>query len=89
MLPFSYGALTETVDIPAHVSEIIHKCVIEVNEKGTEAATVSAIGIAGSSLSRKEPTIDFVADHPFLFFIREDGTGTILFVGQVLNPLDC
>jgi serpin B len=32
--------------------------------------------------------IDFVADHPFLFIIREDSTKTILFVGQVLNPLD-
>lgn len=31
--------------------------------------------------------LDFVADHPFLFLIREDLTGTIIFVGQVLNPL--
>jgi len=34
------------------------------------------------------PTIDFVADHPFLFLIREDFSGTILFVGKVVNPLD-
>jgi serpin B len=33
------------------------------------------------------PKIDFVADHPFLFLIREDFSGKILFIGQVLNPL--
>jgi serpin B len=31
--------------------------------------------------------IDFIADHPFLFLIREDSTQTIIFAGQVLNPL--
>ncbi|KAL8125386.1 hypothetical protein AgCh_012902 [Apium graveolens] len=34
----------------------------------------------------EEVSIDFVADHPFLFFIREDKTGLILFIGQLLNP---
>ncbi|MCI39253.1 serpin-ZX [Trifolium medium] len=65
------------------VSKIFHKCFIEVNEKGTEAAAASV-----AMITRCIPRgIDFIADHPFLFLIREDLTQTILFVGQVLNPL--
>jgi serpin B len=66
------------------VSNIFHKSFIEVNEKGTIAATTN-----GAIMAQCIPSgIDFVADHPFLFIIREDSTKTILFVGQVLNPLD-
>jgi serpin B len=96
VLPFSEGAgLTKMVDSPIdqdlYVSEIYHKSFIEVNEKGTEAAAATSIGMRVTcSRYIKPPSapIDFVADHPFLFFIREDSSKTVLFVGQVLNPLD-
>lgn len=91
VLPFSgEGGLTEMVDSlegrNLFVSSIFHKSFIEVNEEGTEAAAASAgvIRLRGVAFSEK---IDFVADHPFLFLVREDMTGTVLFVGQVLNPL--
>ncbi|XP_048130399.1 serpin-ZX-like [Rhodamnia argentea] len=91
ILPFSDGGgLTEMVDSlegrSLYVSSIFHKSFIEVNEEGTEAAAASAgvIKLRSLSFSKK---IDFVADHPFLFLVREDMTGTVLFVGQVLNPL--
>ncbi|AES68894.2 serpin-ZX [Medicago truncatula] len=91
ILPFTRGGLTKMVDSPLvgnslSVSKIFHKSFIEVNEEGTEAAAASA-GCYEEELDSKE-RIDFVADHPFLFLIRENSTGTILFVGQVLNPLD-
>jgi len=61
------------------------------NEKGTKAAAVTVCDIRPQILCCVEvptpPPINFVADHPFLFLIREDLTGTILFVGQVLDPL--
>jgi serpin B len=79
------------IDQDLYVSEIYHKSFIEVNEKGTEAAAATSIGMKVTcSRYIKPPSapIDFVADHPFLFFIREDSSGTVLFVGQVLNPLD-
>ncbi|KAF5729094.1 putative Protein Z [Tripterygium wilfordii] len=69
------------------ISAIYHKGFIEVNEEGTKAAAVSSSGDMGCCLMTIEiQRIDFVADHPFLFVIREDITGAYLFVGQLLNP---
>ncbi|KAJ9567371.1 hypothetical protein OSB04_003337 [Centaurea solstitialis] len=82
-LPF-VGGLTGMVDCPMvgrklFVSSIHHKSFVEVNEEGTEAAAVSGIVIEMQCLRNK---VDFVADHPFLFVIREDTTGVVLFMGQ-------
>ncbi|KAH6798457.1 hypothetical protein C2S51_034941 [Perilla frutescens var. frutescens] len=90
VLPFECGGrLNEMVDssIPLEVSEMFHRAFIEVNEEGTEAAAVS-IGMAALGccfVERKR--LEFVADHPFLFLIREDYTGLVLFIGHLLNPL--
>ncbi|CAN8288498.1 unnamed protein product [Cochlearia groenlandica] len=82
------GSLTEMVDSKIigeklYVSKILHKACIEVDEEGTEAAAVS-FGIMRATCYRRNP--DFVADHPFLFTVREDKSGVILFMGQVLDP---
>ncbi|PNX62821.1 serpin-ZX-like protein [Trifolium pratense] len=77
-------------DQDLYVSNIFQKSFIEVNEEGTEAAAVATTCMATAMCGyvvEPPPPIDFVADHPFLFLIREDLSGTILFVGQVLNPL--
>lgn len=91
VLPFTgEGDLSEMVDSPhgqdLYVSSIFHKSFIEVNEEGSEAAAASAAVIKLRALLMDGP-IDFVADHPFLFLIREDMTGVVLFIGSVLNPL--
>ncbi|OVA10507.1 Serpin family [Macleaya cordata] len=90
VLPFSgEGGLTEMVDSPEgqnlYVSSIFHKSFIEVNEEGTEAGAASVGVIKLRALLTGGP-IDFVADHPFVFLIREDMTGMVLFVGHVVNP---
>jgi serpin B len=92
VLPFDPSAgLTKLVDSPNSpiwVSDIFQKCFIKVNEKGTEAAAVTVAKLESCARYTSKPiSIDFVADHPFLFLIREDLSGTILFVGQVVNPL--
>ncbi|XP_057427271.1 serpin-ZX-like [Lotus japonicus] len=95
VLPFSedYADFTKIAtpldEPPLCVSNIVQKSFIEVNEEGTEAAVVTAIQVRCGSLRIRflPKVIDFVADHPFLFIIREDWSKTILFTGQVLNPL--
>ncbi|XP_022962080.1 serpin-ZX-like [Cucurbita moschata] len=88
-LPFAEGGLLGMVESPMaqrlRVSKIFHKAFIEVNEEGTEAAASSAVTVGTVSLPINR--IDFIADHPFLYLIREDKSGTLLFIGQVLNPL--
>uniref|UniRef100_A0ACD5X521 Uncharacterized protein n=1 Tax=Avena sativa TaxID=4498 RepID=A0ACD5X521_AVESA len=92
-LPFSAEAdLSEMVDSPMgrslRVSSVFHRAFVEVNEEGTEAAAATAATIMLMSLPLDPPMkVDFVADHPFMFMIREDLTGVVLFVGDVLNPL--
>ena len=89
VLPFYEGGLLEMVEPPMarnlSVSKIFHKAFIEVNEEGTEAAASSAAVIR--FMSAPIGLIEFVANHPFLYLIREDKSGTLLFIGQVLNPL--
>ena len=62
-----------------YISAVIHKAFVDVNEEGTEAA--AATGRLGES-----PTPVFQADHPFVFLIRDNRTGSILFMGRVVNP---
>ncbi len=63
------------------ISEAKHKTYVDVNEEGTEAAAATGIGIGIISVP---PT--FRVDRPFLFVIRERNSGSILFVGKILNP---
>ncbi len=67
------------------ISNVIHKTFIEVNEKGSEAAAATAVVIIRSVPPR---TIDFNANKPFLFFIVDKQTETILFMGSVVNPAE-
>jgi serpin B len=60
----------------------VHKAFVEVNEKGTEAAGATG----GWLLAAGEEPKPFIADHPFLFLIRDRETGCILFIGRVTNP---
>ncbi|XP_019192767.1 PREDICTED: serpin-ZXA-like [Ipomoea nil] len=88
----SGGALAEMVDSSEssdlYVSKILQRSFIEVNEGGTEAAAVSCAppAVGSTCMVEKEDKIDFVADHPFLFAIREEFIGVILLVGTVLHP---
>lgn len=68
-----------------YVSHLIHKAFVEVNEKGTEAAAATAVGIMGTGLVLKKSI--FRVDHPFLFIICHKKSNAILFMGRMLKPL--
>ncbi|KAG2309099.1 hypothetical protein Bca4012_081981 [Brassica carinata] len=64
---------------------IVHKACIEVDEVGTKAAAATAlVGCFGCAMPRQK--YDFVADHPFLFLVKEYSSGLVLFLGHVLDP---
>jgi serpin B len=65
--------------------DVFHKTVVDVDEQGTEAAAVTASVILGAALDPPKP-IEFRVDRPFLFFIEDEPTGTILFMGRILDP---
>jgi serpin B len=69
---------------PLYLSEAFHKAFVEVNEKGTEAAAATGVGVFATSL-RPVPAV-FRADHPFFFLIRDTQTGSVLFAGRLVNP---
>lgn len=65
-----------------HIDSVFHKAFVQVNEEGTEAAAATGVAIGTTSLPPQ-----FVADHPFVFLIRHDLTGEVLFVGRIVNPI--
>ncbi|EAY80441.1 hypothetical protein OsI_35623 [Oryza sativa Indica Group] len=73
---------------PLSMRSLVHKAVIEVNEEGTEAAASAINMVCGMSMTPEPPPVpvDFVADHPFAFFVIEETTGAVVFAGHVLDP---
>ena len=68
------------------ISEVLHKTFVEVNEEGTEAAAVTGVKIMMTAIPRPEDRFSFVCDHPFLCAIRDDVTGSVLFLGAIYDP---
>ncbi|MDB6121398.1 MAG: hypothetical protein JWQ71_391 [Pedosphaera sp.] len=69
-----------------YISDVLHKAFLNVDEEGTEASGIFALrGLAQSRHDREETAI-FRADHPFLFLIRDNISGSILFMGRVVDP---
>jgi serpin B len=69
------------------ISAVIHKAFVAVDEDGTEAAAATAVMVGTTSMPIEEdqPKV-FNADHPFVFLIRHNSTGAILFMGRLSNP---
>jgi len=69
-----------------YVSKVLHRAVVDVNEEGTEAAAATAVIMAVRCSAMISPDIIFRADHPFLFFIQDKSTKSILFLGRLAKP---
>jgi serine protease inhibitor len=68
------------------IDHVQHKTFVEVNESGTEAAAVTSIGVVATSAQIPTQPFEMVLDRPFFCAIRDNETGTILFMGQIQNP---
>jgi serine protease inhibitor len=76
-------------DAPLYVSMVLHKAFVEVSATGTEAAAATMFGAAAGAKfppGRQPFAPVFRADKPFVFLIRDNRTGTILFLGRMMNP---
>ena len=68
------------------ISKVIHQAFIKVDEKGTEAAAATVVIMKYTMAPHHvEPKI-FNADHPFVFLIKDNATGSILFMGKIMKP---
>jgi len=83
----NFGGITDRSD-GVYINRVIHKAFVEVDEVGTEAAAATATATLGGAAPglAPPPVKEFRADHPFLFVITHEPTGTVLFIGRVLDP---
>lgn len=72
------------------ISKVVHKARVDVTETGTEAAAATAVIMMPTSarpgVAPPPPPERFHADHPFFFYIRRNGSNSVLFVGRVVKP---
>lgn len=72
---------------PMHISKVVHKAYIEVNEQGTEAAAATSIGVSVTSMPLNPPPVMDI-NRPFVYLITEKNSGAVLFLGKVNNPAE-
>jgi serpin B len=78
----NFSGMTGTRDL--FISAVIHKAFVAVDEEGTEAAAATAVVMVEGAMPA-EP-LEVRVDRPFLFLIRDIQTGTVLFLGRVMDP---
>jgi len=69
-----------------YISAVIHQAFINVDEKGTEAAAATAVVMKVGMGPHPRNMKVFKADHPFIFLIKDNATGSILFMGKIMKP---
>jgi serpin B len=68
------------------INKVIHKAFVSVTEDGTEAAAATAVVMDRATVMNPSLFEVFNANHPFIFVIRDNGTGCILFMGKIADP---
>lgn len=88
-LAFTTGADFSGISTDIHplfIDDVYHKTFVAVDEEGTEAAAATAVVMRTESAAVIPDGKPFVADHPFMFVLRDVKSGTIMFLGQVVDP---
>jgi len=68
------------------ISAVLHKAYVAVDEEGTVAAAVTGVAMQMSLVMALPPKVTFTVNHPFLYLIRDNTSGSILFLGRMLDP---
>lgn len=68
------------------VDQVLHKSFVSVDEEGTEAAAATVTAIRGAGIEEPQVPIEFTCDRPFLFFINDFYSQTVLFAGRLMDP---
>lgn len=76
-----FSGMTGKPDL--YIAKVIHQAFVDVNEEGTEAAAATVVVMA---LKTTAGNMAFIANHPFVFLIQHKETGSILFMGRVMDP---
>lgn len=80
------GMLSDEVEEELKIDQVFHKAFIEVDEAGTEAAAATAVVMVRVTSMPMPPSVQVNADRPFMFFLRDNETNAILFMGRVALP---
>jgi serpin B len=80
-----FSGMTEKGNLA--ISRVVHKARVDLTEEGTEAAAATAVTMmpTAAAYPRSVPEL-FVADHPFLFLVRRNGSDSVLFIGRLAKP---
>ncbi len=81
----NFSGMDGDVQLPLYLQAVVHKAFVDVNESGTEAAAATAGVVGTRGIVRHRGPI--VVNRPFLLLIRDLTSNSILFIGQVVNPL--
>ncbi len=79
-----FSGMTGKLDLK--IDKVIHQAMIEVAEEGTEAAAATAVVVIRKTSIDPDPRTVFMANRPFMFFIKDNTHNSILFAGRVMNP---
>lgn len=69
-----------------HISAVAHQAYVVVDERGTEAAAATAVGMVAAAFRLPQSPVEMIVDRPFLFATLDTSTGTPLFLGTVTSP---
>lgn len=83
---FSNMISTDDLGENVYISNVLQKTFVDVNEEGTEAAAVTSVEMAMTAAPVEEERFQMVVDRPFFLTIRNNETGTLLFMGLIVDP---
>jgi len=82
------GIADRSAALNLYIDDISQECFISADEKGTEAAALTSVALAGSAPPKENVPPEFYLNRPFIYVISDDRTELILFMGKVENPLE-